>query len=239
MQKESLPFGAGSFVGAMNDPAFDALSDLKQAQIAGWASGCPVVSELTDPANPDPQRGPEAMLGRYGEVNTWFGIITRSVQAVNPDLSDQLMTPVTRLSSEPVGDYELESVPESYLAEMSPMGTLPGYALPRLLVKQLGQGSVSVTQARLCRGLEALDQAASEAQTPPELLALFAAGLAAKKDLSSEAILSSAFSNGWFNEHKATTMLTEVKTAFAAKAPELWAIYTGLPTAAKDELKLV
>ena len=239
MQKESLPFGTGSFVGVLNDPAFEALSDLKQARITGWAGGCPVVSELTDPANPDPQRGPEAMLRRYGEVNMWFGIITRSVQAVNPDLSEQLMTPVTRLSNEPAGSYELESVPESYLAEMSPMGTLPGYALPRLLVKQIGQGSVFDRQARLCRGLEALDQAAGEARTPAELLALFAAGLAAEQDLSAEAILSSAFSRGWFDEHNATSMLTAFKTAFAAKAPELWAIYEGLPTAAKDEMKLV
>lgn len=239
MQKESLPFGSGSFVYALNDPSFEALPVRDKARVVGWADGCPVVSELTDPANPDPQRGPEAMLGRYGEVNMWFGIITRSVQAVNPDLSDQLMTSVTRLSSEPAGSYELESVPESYLAEMSPMGTLPGYALPRLLVKQLGQGSVSDTQARLCRGLEALDRAASEARTPAELLAIFAAGLAAKKDLSPEAILSSAFSDGWFSEHNATSMLTEVKTAFAAKAPELWVIYKALSTAAKDELKLV
>ncbi len=238
MQKESLPFGTGSFVHALNDPAFEALPVREQARIVGWADGCPVVSELTDPANPDPQRGPEAMLGRYGEVNMWFGFITRSVQAVNPDLSDQLMAPVTRLISEPAGSYELESVPESYLAEMSPMGTLPGYALPRLLVKQLGQGSVSDTQARLCRGLEALDQAASEARTPAELLALFAAGLLAKQDLSLEAILSSSLSSGWFDEHNATTMLTAVKTAFAVKAPELWAIYVDLPAAAKAELKL-
>src|SRR5665647_1386375 len=138
MQKESLPFGSGSFVYALNDPAFEALPVRDQARIVGWADGCPVVDELTDPANPNPQRGPEVMLGRYGEVNAWFSFIARSVEDVNPDLSDQLMTPVTRLISEPAGSYELESVPESYISEMSPMGTLPDDALPRLLVKQLG-----------------------------------------------------------------------------------------------------
>jgi len=238
MQKESLPFGTGSFVHALNDPAFEKSSVLDQALMVGYADGCPVALELTNPSNPNPQRGPEAMLGRYGEVNAWFSFIAREVQAVNPVLSEQLMTPVDRLTSEPVGEYEPESVPDSYITEMAPMGTLPGYALPRLLVKQIGEGGLADSQDRLCRGLEALDQAATGASSPAELLALFANGLLAKQDLSAEVILSGALSGGWLAEHNASTMLTEVKEAFAAKAPELWAIYVDLPAAAKVELKL-
>lgn len=239
MHKESLSFGSGSFVAALNDPAFEVLAVRDQAQIVGWADGCPVVNELTDPANPDPQRGPATMLGRYGQVNMWFGFIARTAGEVNVNLSAQLLSPVSRLADEPVGPYEPESVPNTYVTEMAPMATLPGYALPRLLVKQLGNGTVADTQARLSRGLEALDSAVSKAGTPAELLALFANGLYAQKDISAEVILGSAFSKGWFDEHNASTMLSEIKVAFADKAPELWAVYTTLPVAAKSRLKLV
>ncbi len=239
MHKESLAFGGGSFVTALNDPAFEALAVRDQARIVGWADGCPVVNELTDPSNPDPQRGPATMLGRYGQVNMWFGFIARTAGEVNANLSAQLLSPVSRLSAEPVGPYEPESVPDTYGTKMAPMATLPGYALPRLLVKQLGNGPVPDTQARLCRGLEALDNAVSKAATPAELLALFADGLYVQKDISAEAILSSAFSKGWFDEHNASTLLSEVKAAFADKAPELWTTYTSLSVAAKSQLKLV
>lgn len=238
MQKENLNFGFGNFVGVLNNPDFEALPAREQARIVGWADSCPVVNELTNPANTDPGRGPEAMLERYGEVNQWFTFIGRVVDDVNPDLFDQLMTPVARFDSEPVGKYEPESVPAFHLIEMSPLGTLPGYALPRLLTKQIGDGTVEENQTRLFRGLEALDVAASEATNPSELLAIFAREVAAKQDLKAEAILSGSFSKGWFGEHNAVTMLDQVKEAFKVKAPGLWKVYSGLTDEQKLELKL-
>ena len=65
MQRESLEFGRGNFVGAvMRDQTFFEMPVEDQARILGWADGCPVVEELIDRSNPDPSRGPENMARR-------------------------------------------------------------------------------------------------------------------------------------------------------------------------------
>ncbi len=229
MSKETLEFGSGSFVGpVLNDPTFYELPVRDQAQIIGWANGCPVVDELTDPQNTEPGRGPENMLGRYGKVNFWFGYIARSVGEQNPDLYEQLMTPVERLSSEPVGEYEAGSVPPSYQTHMAPMGTIAGYALPRIFTKQLGEGlPFEESQDRLSRGLHALDQAIPKAKTPAQLLALVAEGLS-QADVDPLTALSNTLSVGWLKEHNALTMLAEAKKALEENAPTLWSAYSQL-----------
>lgn len=240
MQKENLEFGSGSFVGAaMNDPAFHELSILEQARVVGWADGCPVVTELTDPENTDPGRGPEAMLNRYGSVNFWFGFIARAAGDHSPDLYDQIMTEVDRLPDEPVGKYEPESVPFAYLFEMAPMGTLAGYALPRIFTKQLGENlSKEDSQARLIEGLAVLDKAIPQAETPLQLLALVAEGLA-EANVPATTALSSVLSPGWFEEHNSINMLNDAEQALEADAPKLWAVYTNLSTEEKAQYKIL
>ncbi len=139
MSIEGIKFGHGSFVGDIMQPdsGFFDLDAGDQARVLGWADGCPVVKELIDPSNSAPGRGPEAMVNRYGEVNFWFGEIGRIVEEVNPALHQQLMTPVGRLSDEPIGKYEPESVPISNFGEIAPMGTLAGFALPRIFIEHL------------------------------------------------------------------------------------------------------
>jgi hypothetical protein len=238
--KERLEFGTGSFVGsALNDPTFHELPIREQARVIGWAVGCPVVNELTDPHNTEPGRGPEAMLHRYGEVGYWFGHIARSVKEVNPDLYLQLMTPVQRRADEPIGKYEPESVPGSYNSEIPPTETLVGYSLPRIFIKQLGEGKErGEAQTRLLRGLAVLDTAIHEAQTPEELLALVAEGLS-KEDVEPVSALSSVLPTGWYREHNADRMLGAFKNTLAEKAPSLWGVYEKLSDEEKKQQNIL
>lgn len=242
MHKESLDFGTGSFVGqVMEDPAFFDLPVRDQARIVGWANSCPVVTELTDPGNTNPGRGPEAMLRRYAQVNLWFGFIHRAAGEVKPGLEDQLLAPVARLLDEPAGKYEPESVPPSHRTEMSPMGTLAGYALPRLFLEQLGTGQGLEREeihGRLMQGLAILDEAIFEAETPLELLASLAEGLTANGQTTSEQAFKHIFSQGWLDEHNARTMMEQFKDVMAYKAPTLWRQYQQLDAADKARLKL-
>jgi hypothetical protein len=245
-ERSSTPeFGTGHFVGyIMADPeAFFELPVRDQARVVGRANGCPVVGELTDPENTAPGRGPEAMLRRYSEVNFWFGYICSTVAEVNPDLKRDLTTPAPRLPGERAGKFEVDSVPLTHLGEMAPMGTLAGYALPRLFVEQLGTNrglSRAEVGQRLSRGLEVLRESALEARTPLELLALMAEGLTTPDGghTTPDQAFKHIFSQGWLGEHNAHSMMAECKRVMAEKAPTLWAKYQALTPAQKSTQNL-
>lgn len=236
---EQVGFGEGIFVGPLlNDPTFSDDLDIRdQARYVGFANGCPVAKELTDPNNTTPGRGPENMLHRYGEVNYWFGHIIRTAEALNPDLATQLMMPVPRFDEEPAGKFEGVSVPESHFTEIAPMGTLPGYALPRIFVRQLGGSELPTeeSQTRLDRGLAILEQATTQAESPAELLAIVAGGIA-RADVAPLDVLHDALSLGWLGEHNAHSMLAANKAALRSKAPQLWQLYQSLSNEQKTQL---
>lgn len=242
MQREELQFGHGSFVGAiMRDPDFFEIPVDEQARILGWADSCPVVEDLIRPDNPDPGRGSEAMRGRYGQVNFWFGEIGRLVKSVNPELNDQLMEHIPRQEDEPIGKHEPQSVPLSNYQEISPMGTLPGYVLPRLFIEQLGINkdlSVREVQDRLVRGIDILGRAAITARSPLDLLALTADGILRHGDVSSETVLKQVYSLGWLGEHNAHSILNEFKTIVNDQAPHLRRAYAHLSEEEKINLKV-
>lgn len=225
----------------MENQSFFDLPPREQALVAAWANSCPIPEELTDPANPSPGRGPEAMLNRYGQVNFWFGYIHRAAGEVNPGLEEQLLTPVTRLPGERPGKYEWDSVPASHHAEMPPMGTLAGYALPRLFLEQLGTGQNLAREEvrdRLINGLAVLDEAIAGAGNPLEFLALLAEGLAVKAQTTPDQAFKHIFSQGWMDEHNAYTMLAQFKSTMAQKAPRLWARYNAMSEADKARRNL-
>ena len=239
MQKESLEFGSGNFVGPiMREPAFFDLPVDEQARIVGWAHGCPVVNELI---SPESGRGPEAMVNRYGQVNFWSGYINSEAERLNPALGRQLKSPVPRLYGEQVGKQETKSVPVMNFIEMSPMGTLTGYALPRILIEQLGINDPNMTQEevkqRLTTGLDTLEEILPVAQNPLELLALAAEALA-QADADPERVLSHVLAAGWLEEHNAHTMVEAFKEELADKSPSLWSTYTQLSPEKKAELAL-
>lgn len=243
MSVEQIKFGHGSFVGAVMLPGsgFFDLDSGNQARVLGYADACPVVEELIDPGNTALGRGPDAMVDRYGEVNFWFGEIGRVVAEVNPALYQQLMTPVRRLTDEPIGKYEPESVPESNLTEMAPMGTLAGYALPRVFVEQLQRTEdqdLATHQERLIMALDKLEVAAIYATTPLELLAFFGEGLAGRGQLEASKVLKHALSQGWLEEHNGHTMIDDFKVILGTYTFKLSDFYNGLSEQGKAELKL-
>jgi hypothetical protein len=245
MSVENLPdFGTGSFVGhIMHDEAFLARPVREQAEIVGWADGCPVVQELTDPNNPNPGRGPEAMVNRYGEVNFWFGEIARTLKDANPELYEQFTTPVERLAGEPVGKYEPVSVPSKHFAEIAPMGQLAGYAMPRIFVEYLdrdgGATDTIIRQNKLAQVSTILDKAISQAGDGDtlDLLANFSEGCV-QWGLSPQAVLKHTLSEGWVSEHNGHTAIQDFKRRMQMRAPGLQSVYTNLSEQKKGELKL-
>jgi len=237
--QNNLTFGSGEFLRPLFKERYAELGDLSprdQATLVGYADGCPVTQALTDPANPDPNRGPEKMLDRYGEVNFWFRHIVHTAKEFNPQLAAELQLSVSR--QEPSGEnFEQASVPPSFYREMAPMGTLWGYAASRILVKQLGGNELpqDESQRRLDTGLAILNSSVAYARSPEGFLALLAEGVARSGDVHPQDILHEALSRGWYGEHHATSMAEDVKGALRLKAPELWAFYESLDEQQKLE----
>ena len=242
MQKENLHFGHGSFVGEIMDSDFFELPAREQARIVGWAAGCPVVDKLTDPANTEPGRGPEAMVGRYAEVDFWFTFIAREVENLNPHLSYAFKQSEQRLEGEPVGEFESQSVSENFVTEIPPMETLVGYALPRLFVEQIGSHEhISREQRleRLERSLNILTSSVSEADSPQEILALLAEGMLKAGDVEPNKILSRILGTGWRKQHNGFTAVDDFKKVLSNRTPDVWAVYQKLTPEEKDQNKLV
>jgi hypothetical protein len=231
MNRESLQFGQGSFVGTVSaHPEFFLMPVQDQARILGWANSCPVVEELTDPNNTAPGRGPEAMIERYGQINFWFGYIAREVETLNPNVYEQLMTPMQRCEGEEVGKHEAASVPVTHFTEMAPLSTLAGFSLPRLFIEQLGLGkglSTEMVRERFARGQAVLEVAATTATSPNELLALVSEGVA-HADVDPRAILKNVLSAGWLDEHNALTMRDDFLNSLQRLAPTVWQTYTSV-----------
>lgn len=241
VSKENIQFGQGSFVGEISrDPAFFDLPVQEQAKIIGWANSCPITDELTDSDNPNPGRGPEAMRQRYAEVNFWFKFIDRETERLNPRLHELLMKQVRREAGESVGKHETQNVPDWHDRNISPMGTLAGYALPRIFVEQVGTHkgiSRDEIQDHLFKGLDVLEAAIPLANSPNELLALVAEGLL-HANCTPQEIMKHTFSAGWIKEHNAHRMMGEFKLMAQYRAPELSKAYSSLTHEEKAQWKL-
>lgn len=234
MKKPTNEFGNGSFVGDFLHPTNNSL-ELAPRDLArklGFVAGCPVVERLTDPANVQAGRGTEAMIDRYGEVSFWFGQLSSQLSEQNYALSLQLRLPIVRQASdkETITAFDEESIPNDYFDFMQPLGTIYGYALPRVLIEQMrGAGDDSQTteavQDRLIKGMEAFDEITNDdCSDLYELTARFAEA-AVLLDADPNKVLSHVLAPGWLEEHGATWMFTKMKKALEKNAPILWSSY--------------
>jgi len=239
-----LGFGVGHFISPVyGDSEFVDIADdpenpniRLQAALAAYTNGCPIARELMDP---ETGRGPEAMLERYASLNFWFVHITEIAYERNEDLYYRLVTPFPRQPGEPVGRYEPDSVSEDYRDMIPPMGTLYGWALPRLLIKQMGDNeSQEETVTRLDRGLSILEQAMDDTEDPMVLLARFAEGIS-QADVEPTEVLRSILSTGWFEEQNALSMIDALRAAMRDHAPTLWNTYSQLGQAERTALDIV
>lgn len=125
-KKYGYPFGCGYPYDPIIPPELVSSSDEEVAKLMGWGNGCPVVGQLVT------ERGPITMRVRYSGINAAYTrvlLISRS----NEEVYRSLNAVTERLVDEPVGIYEPQSVPESYLTHTYPLNRPAGYALGRII----------------------------------------------------------------------------------------------------------
>lgn len=236
-----IPFGSGGQTSPwrIDGIPYADLDPHDRARVQGWMNGCPVVEALTDPAN---GRGPDEMEYRYKLVNDASMHIFELVYGLNPSLAESLNQGTSRNKEEGVGVHETESVPDSFFEEMSPLGTLVGYSLPRLFIEQAGLNEEITPEAREARAYTAdrlLRDLCVSASSPESLLARYAESLGTNGDITPQRILGRILPEGWYGEHQATNMLEGFKRELEHSAPSLWKEYESMSPAEKASLKIV
>jgi hypothetical protein len=225
---EQVRFGNGRVVGTvLADPEYHTLDAEQQAIRMGRAVGCPVVQKVLR------DRGNEGARDRYFRVGFWFGQAVHTAERVNESLANQLKAEVWRRPGEPVGIHEPESVPGYYGELIPPTETLTGFALPRLLIELHDSKALAAqsTSERYMTVWGMLEDAATQAQTPAELLARCAQG-AVNHGMSAVEVLKATLPAGWYGEHNGDYMALEAKTALIQHAPDVWGEYNSRSDAA-------
>lgn len=223
-------FGHGEFFTHVGKEGLDQLEGRELARSLGWAAGCPVVERLTDPTNAAPGRGSEAMIDRYGEVSFWYRQMLESVREVNTDLAEQLESPVEREVSDRdiMRDWDALSIPDDYFESMSPIGTLAGYALPRVLLEEIDYNNPDVDQTevqwRIVEALDVFETFALDADDVYELTAQFAQ-YAVEHHADVDRVINHVLSDGWLGEHGAIWMHAHMFEAIEENAPTISARY--------------
>lgn len=222
-------FGIGTLIGDNNDAFFKKDVAYQVAEL-GWSNGCPRREEVVR------QYGLDWTRSRYAETNFWFKYIYKLAEVVNLTLYDQLVQVKSRLPGEPVGKHEPQSVPQSHLEQIYPMSGLYGYALPRVLIEQIGQGD-NRSQPRLLRALGILEEIVADSATPGELLARLA-DQATSADADPRATLSHILPAGILDEENCKATINKFASDLQTHTPALWALYKNLTFQEKEGLSL-
>lgn len=213
-------FGFGTFLGDSGE-GFVNKSLKDQVLEMGWSHACPVVDEVAK------EYGPEWTLKRYAECNFVFGLVTEAARDLNPELYKLLITPVLRLNNElPEGQFKPNLIPESFYKEMSPLSTPWGYAIPRVIIEEMGRGenNLNRTPKRILRALSLIDKAVKSSKTPIELLVKLAESVS-RFDADPRAVLSHTLATGILQEEGCKSIFDEIKERIDIFAPVLKRIY--------------
>jgi len=226
-ERYGRPFGGFTFLGDHADKeGFFNLSLRKQAIRLGWSNGCPRVRELSDPDHPE--FGPKWIRQRYAETNFCFGVVVDMVRKLKKfELAEKLIEYRRRNPDEPVGYFEPESVPDTYSQERSPMGSLWGYVISRVMIEGFGRGN-SRTSERTLKTLDILEEIIPGVNTPAELLAILSERVRRKMKVPPITILSHILPAGLLEEDNCRTDFGELARHLKDKAPSLWGIYKAL-----------
>ena len=221
--KGGREFGRSDFLGPEGE-AFLSKPLSEQVVDMGWSHACPVIDEVTK------EYGPEWTLKRYAECNFVFGLIVESARDLNPELFKQLTSPVKRLEGEKPGrEFKPELIPSNFYEEMSPLSTPWGYALPRVVIEEMGRGENNKdrTQKRILKALNLVDKAVKVSKSPEELLVKLSE-LVSKADANPKAVLSHVIANGILVEEGTKTMFEEIKHRIGKSAPILRGAYNSM-----------
>jgi hypothetical protein len=215
-------WSGGTFTGWEKD--FLELPLEEQVLQLGWSHACPVVEDViqtygkswaeTHPiALPSKIREHGLLMtrSRYAECNFVFGLIVESARNSKPELFEQLEKTTERLPGEPFGIPNSIFAPESAKKQMAPLSTPWGYALPRVVIEQMGRGENNKFRKpeRMLKALDMIDTAVQKSKNPIEL-AVNLAEMSALEDGNPMAILSHLLSPGILKEENCKTMFKEV-----------------------------
>ena len=216
-------FGDSRDVGAMRlEEWYLQLDVVGKARAEGWACGCPIVEELIA------DRGAGAMLERYSEVNTMHEALMTAVRDQNQHLHHYLAQTTTRYPEEIPQKFEPDSVPDDYAETMPVIGSLVGYALPRIAIEIMNvQDSDNPAIGSIEELVENLKQAIIDSNNPYEFLARVSTK-ACELGVAPERIFHHVFIEGWIEEHNATSMMALAADAFRMYAPGLFEKYVRL-----------
>jgi len=194
----------------------------EQVLAMGWSHACPVVNKVAA------EYGPEWTLKRYAECNFVFGLVVEAAKDLNPRLYAQLIMPVARKYGEKPGEgrFDPDLVPNSFDAEMSPLTTPWGYAIPRVIIEEMGRGKGNLerTSARILKALHMIDDKVRSSKTPIELLVKLAES-ASKSYADPRAVLSHTLAQSVLDEEGCLSIFNKIKREIDVAAPTLKVTY--------------
>jgi len=223
VKKSEREFGFSTFLGDSDEGFVDKPLN-EQVLEMGWSHACPVIDEVSK------EYGPEWTLKRYAECNFVFGLVAEAARDINPKLHKLLTTPVPRLEDElPGRNFKSELIPESFAKEMSPLSTPWGYAIPRVIIEEMGRGKNNSdrTPERILRALNLVDKAVKSSETPIELLVNLSESVS-KLDADPKAVLSHTLVSGILQEEGCKAMFNEIKQQIDKSAPTIRKVYNAM-----------
>ena len=225
-------FGDGTVLGDQGDTFFD-LPNARKVRILGWSHACPVVPDVINyySQGKSLEDGTKLAIGRYAECNFIYGVVVETAKRSNEGLYKLLTTSVERKDDEVVGNYIKGFVPKDHDLDMSPLSTLWGYALPRVLLELMGPNRETVS---VVKALNLLDAVVEISTTPEELVIRLAEQTEDKKTA-----LSHLFSKGVYLEENCEMMAVKMFELMYYEAPELLKTYQGLTSQEKADLEIL
>jgi len=246
-------FGDGMLIG---DHGNDFLQKPLEQQVKelAWSHACPVVDDVIVAygekwAENHPQSTQEEIRcggmrmarQRYAECNFMYGVVKHSTtREPNSDLYQQLTSPVPRLPNEPDGQHPTHNVPESHKDEMSPMSTPWGYALPRIVIEQMGRGKDNRerTQERILRALDIVDESVPHCKTPIELTVKLSEAVS-RADADPKMVLYHLLSAEILHEENCPSMFRQIIAEIEKNAPVLSRTYSLMSKTERKKLGIV
>lgn len=230
VKKSGREFGLGTFLGDSGE-AFLNKPLNEQVIEMGWSHACPVIDEVAK------EYGSEWTLKRYAECNFIFGLVTEAARDLNPELYKLLTTPVPRLENEMPGrSFKPDFIPESFGREMSPLSTPWGYAIPRVIIEEMGRGKGNSerTPKRILKAFSLIDKDVKSSKTPIELLINLSESVS-RLDADPKVVLSHSLAEGLLKEEGCITIFNEIKQEINKHAPILRKIYNEMPSEEKSK----
>jgi hypothetical protein len=231
-----LEFGKAGYT----DPSVEGdINEPLETQVvkAGWSNGCPSVRQLA--FSPSSQYGPEWMLHRYLETNSYGRKIAELAKRFGAKGVYRYMTePVLRLPGEDrPGKYEPLSVPASHLWQISPMSGPVAYGSTRVAIEIRGREDKESASRRDVAEEVTYRTLLETWSMPNTFLALLgerAVRLGLKID--AEIVLGHIYDSFVLEEENITTYYVGFANILERVAPTLWQVYNNLRPDQRKEL---